>query len=209
MVFVSCWHAISRLGTPIRLIGGVSLVSLLVLLIVSCSSSNVAQEEDGEDVVASIRSEFIPAEGTVTDYGLTLSLSNVSRFAGWSDSIALSSAQSRTYRNALNSLPTPCCDDHKLLSCCCERDGQSCNLVRSAKGLTAHLIQNWDYGIDELKDALLQWLKFARPDYYIAQELADRRMDPEDFNLPTEGSCYRNLCTTPIAEGGCGGMVRL
>ncbi len=208
-MFVSCWHVISRLGTLVRLIGEACLVLLLALLIVSCGSSNVAESEDPEEIVASIQSELIPSEGAATDYDVPLSLSNLPQFLGWSDTIVLSSAENRTYRNALNSLPTPCCDDHKLLSCCCERDGQSCNLVRSAKGLTAHLIRNWGYDVDELKDALIEWMRFARPDYYIARELADRGMDPEDFNLTTEGSCYRNLCKVAITEGGCGGMVRL
>ena len=209
MARVSCWQAISRLGTPLRLIGEASLVLLLALLIVSCGSSSVANEEDGEDVVASIRTELIPSEGAATDYDIPLSLGNLTQFIGWSDSIVLFSAESRTFRNALDSLPTPCCDDHKLLSCCCERDGLACNLVQSAKGLTAYLIHNWGYDVGELKDALLEWLRFARPDYYIARELADRRMDPDDFNLTTYGSCYRNLCTTAIAVGGCGGMESL
>lgn len=200
---------ILRWRRRVRLLVGVSLALLCALLLAACGPSEVAESEGGQDIVASTRADLIPAEWTATDYGVPLSLDNLSQFLDWSDSIQLSSAENRTYESALKGVPTPCCDDHMLFSCCCENDGLSCNLVRSGKGLAAHLVHNRGYGVQEVKDALLEWMRFARPDYYIAKELTNKRLDPEAYGLTPYGSCYRGMCNTSIAKGGCGGMERI
>jgi len=107
----------------------------------------------------------------------------------------------------LSALAAPCCDDNPVIKCCCETEpGQACNLIRSAKGLAAHLVVDLGYGAEQVRSNVLQWLEFARPDYYVAAELAARGQNPALYGLTTKGSCYRGLCDAPISQGGCGGM---
>ncbi|MFC2108893.1 hypothetical protein ACFLS5_05465 [Candidatus Bipolaricaulota bacterium] len=114
------------------------------------------------------------------------------------------------YFDGLSALVAPCCDDNTAFSCCCEgEDGQACNIIRSGKGLAAHLIIDLDYDADQIAASVLEWFRFARSDYYLAAELVNRMIDPALYGLTVEGSCYRGLCGTPISEGGCGGMKEL
>jgi len=106
-------------------------------------------------------------------------------------------------------LVTPCCDDHTMVKCCCEQGAVVCNIVLSGKGLAAYLIREMGFDADQVRDSVFQWLRFARSDYYLARELEERNVDPEDYGLTTYGSCYRSMCSVPIRQGGCGGMGEL
>ena len=103
----------------------------------------------------------------------------------------------------------PCCDDNSAFQCCCEKGGQACNIIRSGKGLAAHLIIEHDATAETISESVLQWFRFARPDYYIAAELREQGKSPATYDLTTKGSCYRFKCNVAISEGGCGGMEEL
>jgi putative alpha-1,2-mannosidase len=77
------------------------------------------------------------------------------------------------------------------------------------QGLAAHLVLDLGYTTDQVRQYVLQWLEFARPDYYVAAALAARGLNPASYALTTQGSCYRGLCGDPISQGGYGGMNEL
>ena len=157
-----------------------------------------------------IRAELIPPQGTETAYGIPLSLASLPQFIGWWTTLVPPAQDRPEYADALRSLVAPCCDDNTAFRCCCEtQPGQACNLTRSAKGLAAHLVLDLGVTKDQIRENVLQWLEFARPDYYVAAELAARGLDPASYGLTTQGSCYRGLCGAPISQGGCGGMNEL
>lgn len=161
-------------------------------------------------VLEEIRAEIIPIENTATDYGIPLSLNSLPQFVGWWYSLVPLAEDDARYIDGLSSLVAPCCDDNPAYKCCCENDeGQACNIIRSGKGLAAHLIYDLNYDTEQVTASVLEWLTFARPDYYLAAELANRRINPALYGLTTQGSCYRGLCDTPISQGGCGGMNEL
>ena len=187
------------------ILGGIiaALALALVSLIV------IAQEAEDDPLLA-IRWEVIPEEGTETPYGIALSFASLPQFVEWWYTLVPSVEDDARYIDALSGLVAPCCDDNLAFRCCCENDeGQACNLIRSGKGLAAHLIADLDYDEEEVRESVLTWFRFARWDYYVAAEMEAREIDPGFYGLTTEGSCYRGLCTTPISAGGCGGMVEL
>jgi len=182
-------------------------ILLIALAMTVTAGSAIAQDEG---LLAQIEARLIPAEGTQTDYGIPLSLGSLPQFVGWWYTLVPGVESDPRYVEALSSLVAPCCDDNPAYKCCCESDeGQACNIIRSAKGLAAHLISEFDYDTQALADSILQWLQFARPDYYVARELENVGENSRSYGLTTKGSCYRGLCNTPISEGGCGGMKEL
>jgi len=182
-------------------------IALIALGLILSVGSAIAQNET---LLAQIEGQLIPAEGTETNYGIALSLESLPQFVGWWYTLVPSVETDPRYVEALSSLVAPCCDDNPAYKCCCENDeGQACNIIRSAKGLAAHLITEQDYGTEALAESVLQWLRFARPDYYLAAALEDAGENPARYGLTTKGSCYRFMCNTPISEGGCGGMKEL
>ena len=179
----------------------VAAAALAVGLSLAASPSETADE---------IRAELIPSQGMETAYGIPLSLASLPEFIGWWTTLVPLAQDRPEYAVALKSLVAPCCDDNTAFHCCCEtQPGQACNLIRSAKGLAAHLVLELGYTTDQVRQSVLQWLEFARPDYYVAAELAARGLDPASYGLTTQGSCYRGLCGDPISRGGCGGMNEL
>jgi len=193
-----------HIGRPKRPSLDILLIALAMVLTVG---SAIAQDDD---LLAQIEGRLIPAEGTLTDYGISLSLESLPQFVDWWYTLVPDVENDPRYVEALSSLVAPCCDDNLAFKCCCEDDeGQACNIIRSAKGLAAHLISEFDYDTQALADSILQWLQFARPDYYVARELENVGENSRSYGLTTKGSCYRGLCNTPISEGGCGGMKEL
>ena len=191
-------------GRPQRHNLTIALIATAMLLLVG---SAIAQDAD---LLARIEARLIPAEGTQTDYGIPLSLDSLPQFVDWWYTLVPSVENDPRYVEALSSLVAPCCDDNLAFKCCCEDDeGQACNIIRSAKGLAAYLIMEFDYETQALADGVLQWLRFARPDYYVAVALEEAGENPQKYGLTTKGSCYRFMCNTPISEGGCGGMKKL
>ncbi len=151
--------------------------------------------------------ENVPVEGTETIYGLPLAWENAQVFATWFDVVRLTGQEEKVLEVALAPLRAPCCDDNPLSKCCCERGGLICNVVRTARGLGAYLVHE-GYTAAEVTAAMEQWLRFIHGDYYVAKALAELGEDPLEYALfkPENGACYRNLCTAPLREGGCGGM---
>ena len=184
-------------------------VGLTIVVISLLGIVGFAQEAD-ETALEEIRAEIIPVEGTETEYGIPLSLTSLPQFVEWWYTLVPFVEDDALYFDALSVLVAPCCDDNYAFSCCCEgEDGQACNIIRSGKGLAAHLIIDLDYDAEQVAASVLEWFRFARPDYYLAAELQSRSMSPQYYGLTTQGSCYRGLCDTPISEGGCGGMKDL
>ena len=198
--------ASSRYGVGIT----VAAVLILVLGLVGFAMRSEGTESSDE-LLAALRLEIIPVEGTETFYGETLSYDLLPRFVQWWYDLVPDAEQDERYQVALEGLVAPCCDDNTMFVCCCEQGGQACNIVRSGKGLASHLIldSNSDYPMEQIREGVLQWLMFARPDYYLAAELESRDIDPEDYGLTTYGSCYRGMCGVAISQGGCGGMDEL
>ncbi len=193
-----------RVKTRGRLwIAGLAAASLIAIVLVGIAQSD-------SDLLDELRAEIIPEAGAETEYGIPLSLESLPQFVEWWYTIVPLVEDDLRYVDALSALVAPCCDDNLAFKCCCENDeGQACNLIRSGKGLAAHLILDLDYGTDQVQASVLEWFRFVRPDYYLAVALEDRGIDPETYDLTTFGSCYRGMCNTPISQGGCGGMVDL
>jgi hypothetical protein len=76
-------------------------------------------------------------------------------------------------------------------------------------GLSKYLIVEKDYGVEQVGESALQWLRFIYPDYYVIQELKNRGVDPAVHGLVHENPCYVGKCEWPFREGGCGGMGEL
>ena len=168
----------------------------------------VAEAQDW-DLLAEIEARLIPEQGTETAYGIPLSLESLPQFIEWSNTLTPRAALDPQFVDALTGLVAPCCDDNTAFRCCCEKGGQSCNIIRSGKGLAAYLLLEKGYDTEQIADSVLQWFRFARPDYYLAAELLALRKSPITYGLTAKGSCYRRMCDTPISEGGCGGMKEL
>ena len=83
-------------------------------------------------------------------------------------------------------------------------------------GLSAYLITEKGYGVDQVREAAFQWLHFIRPDYYVASALEEEGLNPQQFGFTTQSSCYFGRCGFPFYNrtssghiGGCGGMEEL
>ena len=184
-------------------------VGLTIVMISLLGAVGFAQSSD-ETILDEIRAELIPSEGTETEYDIPLSLTSLPQFIEWWYTLVPLVEADARYFDGLNVLVVACCDDNPAFKCCCETDeGQACNIIRSGKGLAAHLILDLDYDAGQVEASVLEWFRFARPDYYLAAELAGRNIAPEFYGLTVESSCYRGMCNTPISEGGCGGMKEL
>lgn len=156
--------------------------------------------------LADLQAQTIPAEGTPTAYGLPLAWENAQFFADRYYEILLTPTEVQVLAAALGGVSTPCCDDTRVTRCCCEQGGLICNLVRSARGLAAWLIREKGFNAQQVHTSVEEWMRFAHPQYYLAQELRRLGLDPSAYGLPTRGSCYRGWCEVPLREGGCGGM---
>ena len=160
-------------------------------------------------ILQQLQTDLIPGQGQETSYGIPLSYDSLPQFITWWTTLVPFVEQDPRYVEALTGLVAPCCDDNTAYRCCCEQGGSSCNIIRSGKGLAAHLIRDLDYAAAQVAESVLEWFRFARPDYYLAAELEARGLDPGIYGLTTEGSCYRGMCGIPISDGGCGGMDEL
>lgn len=184
----------------IPIVAGAALVLVLALLL---PTDEVTQ---GSDELLEGLYEVVPAAGSQTSYDVPLSLDNASPFAARYYDILLAPDEATLLQRALAPVATPCCDDTTLVRCCCERSGKICNLVRSARGLAAWLIQKKGFSAEDTREAVVQWLKFVHRDYYVAKALADRGISPSRYGLTIQGTCYRQRCEIPLSRGGCGGM---
>jgi hypothetical protein len=202
-----------RLKRRIRLVV-LPIVACLVILGVTMAlvnHFNNPPQQQGSDPAMQVWNEIVPAEGTATSYGISLSLDNTQQFIDWYNSIELSTDQQAIRDAALSPLAAPCCDEYPMSTCCCE-----CNLSRSVWGLSAYLVTEKGYGVSQVQKAAVQWLHFSRPDYYVASGLEQEGIDPGLWGFTTESTCFTDNCDRPFyAEtssgylGGCGGMEDL
>lgn len=183
-------------------IGAMALVVVLFLL----PRGGRGPAEVGGISLRELEAEVIPAAGKETSYGIPLSWDNAQMFADWYYEVRLNPEQAAVLHRALRDIPTHCCDDTRIIRCCCERSGLICNLVRSARGLAAWLIGEKGSDAEGVEAAVREWMKFAHRNYFLAVALKERGVNPARYGLTTRGACYRGLCELPLREGGCGGM---
>lgn len=189
-----------------------SIVLVSIMTVVGCGNGESVAADETINAAERIWAEIIPGEGTVTDYDIPFSLENTQQFIDWYNVIDLTSAQRSLRDGALRPLVAPCCDEYPMTTCCCE-----CNLSRSVWGLSAYLITEKGYNtVNQLQEAILQWLHFIRPDYYVASALEEEGKIPRLFGLSTQSSCFTDRCDLPFYSnteylhlGGCGGMQDL
>ena len=104
-------------------------------------------------------------------------------FIGWSSSIRLTPEQEKTKRQALGSIPAPCCKEYSIATCCCP-----CNLAKTVWGLANHAIARLDYDAAETRALVLEWMQATNPAGYSGD------------------SCHRGGCPKRFSANGCGGM---
>jgi len=188
-----------------------SIFLFSIMTVVGCGDGESVAADETLNAAETIWAEIIPVKGTATDYEIPLSLENTQQFIDWYNAIDLTSAQQALREGALKPLAAPCCDEYPMSTCCCE-----CNLSRSVWGLSAYLITEKGYTADQLQEAILQWLHFIRPDYYVASALEEEGESSRVFGLSTQSSCFTGRCDLPFYSkteylhlGGCGGMEDL
>ena len=153
---------------------------------------------------AEVAAEIIPQEGDSTTYDIPLSLDNTQQFIDYYEAAALTAEQESTKEDALLPLKAPCCDDNSMATCCCP-----CNLAKSVWGLSSYLIVEENYGVEQVRESALEWLRFIHSDYYVGQELGNRGVNPDKYGLPHGDACYTGRCELTFADDGCGGMGEL
>ena len=104
-------------------------------------------------------------------------------FIGYFRSIALTPEQERIKVEALSVLPAPCCSKYSLATCCCP-----CNMSKAVWGMAAWLITEKGQGVEEVRQAAVDWLAFINPNGFSGQ------------------ACFNGGCKRPNAHDGCGGM---
>lgn len=104
-------------------------------------------------------------------------------FIEWSKSIRLTKEQEKVKREALGSIPAPCCADYSIATCCCP-----CNLAKTVWGLANHAVARLGYDAPRTRALVVQWLNATNPKGY------------------TGDACFRGGCPKKFAANGCGGM---
>lgn len=104
-------------------------------------------------------------------------------FLAYNRSIELTPAQHTVYREALDGLRAPCCDEYSAATCCCE-----CNMARATWGLAKHLVAEKELGAKEVRTAVADWFETINPDGF------------------TGDACFTGGCGRSFAKNGCGGM---
>ena len=104
-------------------------------------------------------------------------------FMGWEKSISLTSAQERVKKQALESIPAPCCSDNSAYTCCC-----TCNISRTIWGLSNYMIAKQNATPVQVQTKVKEWVGFINPEGFSGM------------------SCYQGGCNRPFHKDGCGGM---
>ncbi len=108
------------------------------------------------------------------------------QFMRWYEEISLTPAQEDVKKEALGSIPAPCCSDNSAYTCCCP-----CNISRTIWGLSQYMIARQDASASQVRDKVREWISFVGP------------RPPRAFS---GSGCYTGHCSRPFREGGCGGM---
>ena len=104
-------------------------------------------------------------------------------FIGWSNTIRLTPQQEKTKRQALGSIPAPCCKEYSIATCCCP-----CNLAKSVWGLANYAVARLGYDAARTRALTIEWLQATNPAGY------------------TGDACHRGGCPKRFSANGCGGM---
>lgn len=104
-------------------------------------------------------------------------------FIGWSNTIRLTPEQEKTKRQALGSIPAPCCAEYSIATCCCP-----CNLAKTVWGLANYAIARLGYDAAQTRALTVEWLQATNPSGYSGD------------------SCHRGGCPKRFSANGCGGM---
>ncbi len=104
-------------------------------------------------------------------------------FIAYNTSIKLTAQQEQIKKEALSVIPAPCCANRSAYTCCCP-----CNMAKTWWGLSKHLIAERGQGVQEVRNAVKQWIAFINPDGFSGD------------------SCYRGGCGRAFSDNGCGGM---
>lgn len=104
-------------------------------------------------------------------------------FMEWERRIRLSREQEQIKKDALSSIPAPCCSDNSAYTCCCP-----CNMSRTIWGLANHMIARQGANAREVRAKAEEWIAYINPNGYDGK------------------ACYTERCARPFREDGCGGM---
>jgi len=135
----------------------------------------VAQPAAGQIVPTAASGVGLPA--------FTGTREETARFIDYFRSIALTPEQERIKVEALTAIPAPCCAENPLATCCCP-----CNMAKAAWGLSAWLITEKGFGVEQIREATRTWLAAANPDGFSGD------------------ACHRGGCSRAMSQNGCGGM---
>ena len=105
------------------------------------------------------------------------------QFIAWSDSIMLTPEQQKMKEEVLSSIPTMCCSEFSMLTCCC-----ACNMAKAIWGLSNHMMVHEGADARRLRAAVLEWTRFIGPSGF------------------TGDACSKGGCARPFSDNGCGGM---
>lgn len=108
------------------------------------------------------------------------------QFMAWYEEIPLTPAQEAVKKEALGSIPAPCCSDNSAYTCCCP-----CNISRTIWGLSQYMIARQGATASEVRAKVRDWIRFIGP------------KAPKAFS---GSGCYTGQCSRPFRDGGCGGM---
>lgn len=118
-----------------------------------------------------------------SDLEFTDARSQARQFIEYYRTIQLTPEQERVKVAALAALKAPCCSKFTLATCCCP-----CNMSKSVWGMAAWLITERGYGVEQVRQAAVDWLEFINPSGFSGT------------------SCFEGGCSRPFEHDGCGGM---
>lgn len=119
------------------------------------------------------------------DFKFTDVRQQTAAFHQYEKTIKLTPAQQAIYREALEGLPAPCCNDNSALTCCCP-----CNSARAWWGLAKHLVADLGYDAKETRAKVAEWFRYINPSGWPGN------------------TCYtQNGCNKPFHQAGCAGMT--
>ncbi len=139
------------------------------------TTAAIGRSASGQVVPAAAAGVALPA--------FTGTREETARFIEYFRSIPLTPEQERIKVEALTAIPAPCCAENPLATCCCP-----CNMAKAAWGLSAWLITEKGFGVEQIREATRTWLAAANPDGFSGD------------------ACHRGGCARSMRHDGCGGM---
>lgn len=135
-----------------------------LLILIFCVSPSFATEKDDKIVFTDVKKQ-------------------TEEFIGYYESIELTEEQKQIKKEALESMPAPCCKEFPMATCCCP-----CNLAKAVWGLSNYLIAKKNYDAVQVKKTVEAWIEFTHP------------------NGHKGDSCSTGRCVQSFEHDGCGGM---